>query len=64
MSPPHTPPSLTPYQQEQAATLIKSVRARLLAEVRWSRKFGQVGKLGSPFLEDGPDDGQAEEVFG
>jgi hypothetical protein len=32
MSPPHTPPSLTPSQQEQAATLIKSVRARLLAE--------------------------------
>jgi hypothetical protein len=32
--------------------------------VRWSRKIGQVLKLGSPWLEDGPDDGQAEEVFG
>jgi hypothetical protein len=33
-------------------------------EVRWSRKIGQMLKLGSPWLEDGPDDGQAEAVFG
>jgi Siphovirus Gp157 len=33
MSQSHTsPPTLAPHQQEQAATLIKSVRARLLAE--------------------------------
>jgi Siphovirus Gp157 len=35
MSQPRTlpcPPTLAPYQQEQAATLIKSVRARLLAD--------------------------------
>ncbi len=33
MSQPHPPlPTLTPYQQEQAAPLIKSVRARLLAD--------------------------------
>ena len=33
-------------------------------EVRWTRNLGQVLKLGSPWLEDGPDDGQAEAVFG
>jgi hypothetical protein len=32
--------------------------------VRWSLDFGQVVKLGSPFGEDGPYDGQAEAVFG
>jgi len=30
--PPPPPPTLSPYQQEQAATLIRSVRERLLAE--------------------------------
>jgi hypothetical protein len=32
--------------------------------LRWSRKIGQVLKLGLPWLEDGPDDGQAEAIFG
>ena len=32
--------------------------------LRWSRKLGQVVKLGSPWLEDGPDDGQTEAIFG
>jgi hypothetical protein len=32
--------------------------------VRWSRNLGQVLKLGLPWLEDEPDDGQAEAVFG
>ena len=32
--------------------------------VRWSPVFGQTDKLGSPYEEDGPDDGQAEAVFG
>ena len=32
--------------------------------LRWTRNLGQVLKLGSPWLEDGPDDGQAEAVFG
>ena len=30
---------------------------------RWSPFFGQVVKLGPP-MKDGPDDGQAEAVFG
>ena len=33
-------------------------------QLRWSRKMGQELKLGSLWLEDGPDDGQAEAVFG
>ena len=37
---------------------------RSAKELRWSPDFGQVVKLGSPFGEDGPDDGQAEAVFG
>jgi hypothetical protein len=32
--------------------------------LRWSPVFGQTDKLGSPYEEDGPDDGQAEAVFG
>ena len=32
--------------------------------LRWSRKLGQGVKLGSPWLEDGPDDGQTEAIFG
>ena len=31
--------------------------------LRWSRFTGQVVKLGSP-MKDGPDDGQAEAIFG
>ena len=31
---------------------------------RWSPFFGQVVKLGSPDEKDGPDDGQAEAVWG
>jgi hypothetical protein len=30
----------------------------------WSRNLGQELKLGSPWLEDEPDDGQAEAIFG
>jgi hypothetical protein len=37
---------------------------KLTVSQRWSRKIGQVLKLGSPWLEDGADDGQAEAVFG
>jgi transposase len=28
--------------------------------VRWTRNLGRVLKLGSPWLEDGPDDGETE----
>jgi hypothetical protein len=35
----------------------------LRVHLRWSPFFGQVVKLGSP-MKDGPDDGQAEAVFG
>ena len=31
---------------------------------RWSPFFGQAVKLGSPDEKDGPDDGQAEAVWG
>ena len=31
---------------------------------RWSPFFGQVVKLGLPDEKDGPDDGQAEAVWG
>jgi putative transposase len=31
--------------------------------LRWSPKIGQIAKLGSP-TKDGPDDGQAEAIFG
>ncbi len=34
------------------------------AQVSWSPKFGQVVKVGSTERKDGPDDGQAEAVFG
>jgi transposase len=30
----------------------------------WRRKIGQLVKVGSTFLKDGPDDGQAEAVLG
>jgi len=36
----------------------------MLSGLRWSLFFGQVVKLGSPDEKDGPDDGQAEAVFG
>jgi len=32
--------------------------------MRWSPFFGQADKLGSPIEKDGPDDGQAEAVYG
>jgi hypothetical protein len=33
-------------------------------DVRWSGKFGQEAKLGSPWRKDGPDDGEAEALHG
>jgi hypothetical protein len=32
--------------------------------LRWSGKFGQEAKLGSPWRKDGPDDGEAEALHG
>jgi transposase len=32
--------------------------------MRWSGKFGQEAKLGSPWRKDGPDDGEAEALHG
>ena len=50
---------------EHTAPLMADLRAaRGLAAVRWTRNLGQELKLSSPWLEDGPDDGQAEAVFG
>jgi hypothetical protein len=31
--------------------------------LKWSRKIGQVVKLGSPFEKDGPDDGETATVW-
>ena len=44
-------------------TSVAKVRGGFLDGVRWSRFIGQVVKLGSP-IEDKPDDGQAEALFG
>ena len=42
----------------------RSREPALAAPERWSPFFGQVVKLGLPDEKDGPDDGQAEAVWG
>ncbi len=48
----------------EAVLLRSDTGEEVAADLRWSPKMGQVFKLGSPWLEDGPDDGQEEEVCG
>ena len=38
-------------------------RGAVHPRLRWPRKIGQEVKLGSPLMEDGPDDGQTEAVW-
>ena len=44
--------------------LVKTQDSHGLSMKRWSPFFGQVVKLGLPDEKDGPDDGQAEAVWG
>ena len=52
-------------RREQGDYAIRKPGSQRASDVlRWSPFFGQVVKLGSPNEKDGPDDGQAEAVWG
>ena len=58
------PPPFNRARREETRASSCILRGFGRADVRWSLEIGQVAKVGSTERKDGPDDGQAEAVFG